>query len=76
MTREIANIDFGKWMKEKRKAKGITQETFAHDFGIGQNVVSLYETGQRMPHLDEFEDMVRYFGAEIVIRERNEREEE
>ena len=70
MRREIETINFGKWMKEHRKRRGISQEDLSEKILTNKNTISRYETSDRFPPLDIAERIVNYFGAELVIREK------
>ncbi len=75
MKRIIETIDFGEWMKNKRKSMGITQEAFGHMVLSNKNTVSRWETGDRYPTLDVLERIVHVLGAEIIIREKGDIEQ-
>ena len=45
-------IEYGDFLKEKRLAKGYSQERVAQFLGISQQRYSRYELGQREPGLD------------------------
>ena len=70
MKQEVDSIDFGKWMKAKRKARHITQDRLSEIILTNKNTISRYESGDRLPPLDVAERIAKYFGAELVIREK------
>ena len=76
MKREIAGIDFGSWIKEKRKLNNLNQEQLADLVKCHTTSVGRWERGEQSPPLDITERIVKAFGAEIVIRERNYEERE
>ena len=69
MKREITSIDFGDWMKLKRKEKHMTQMGLANVSGVHYNSIGRWERGEDYPTLDMAEQIVKALGAEIVIRE-------
>lgn len=69
MKREITAIDFGQWIKEKRKAKGMLQGELSRMIPLNKNTLSRYETGDRLPPLDIAERICEILGAELVVRE-------
>lgn len=52
-------------MKELRKEKGITQESFAEILGVTGRTVSRWETGSNMPDLDILIQIADYYDVEI-----------
>lgn len=70
MRREIDSIDFGKWIKAKRKEKGWNQLQLARQIPRHPNSITRYETGDDFPPLDVAEKIVSLLGAELVIREK------
>ena len=57
----------GKFFKELRKEKGMTQEQFAEHMNVSGRTVSRWETGSNMPDLDILIEMADFF--EVDIRE-------
>ena len=55
----------GAFMKELRKEKGITQESFAEILGVTGRTVSRWETGSNMPDLDIVIQIADYYNVEI-----------
>lgn len=70
MKREVTSIEFGQWIKEKRKAAGLKQYELARMIPINSNTLSRYVTGEKLPSLDIAERICEIFGAELVIREK------
>ncbi len=63
----------GKFLKQLRKEKGLTQEQFAELFYISSRTVSRWETGSNMPDVDmliELADFYRIDVREIIDGER------
>ena len=71
MKREVNSIDFGKWIREKIKKSGIKQYDLAEMIPVHKNTLSRYVTGDNYPSLDVCEKICEIFGAELVIREKN-----
>jgi len=69
MKREINNVDFGKWIKEKRREKYINQEQLADKVNCHASSIGRWERGDDFPKLDVAERIVKALGAELVIRE-------
>ncbi|MCI9292491.1 MAG: helix-turn-helix transcriptional regulator, partial [Erysipelotrichaceae bacterium] len=42
----------GKFLKELRKQKGLTQEQIAEKFNVSNRTISRWENGNNMPDLD------------------------
>ena len=42
----------GRFLKELRKEKGITQEQLAEQFSVSNRTISRWENGNNMPDLD------------------------
>lgn len=55
----------GKFLKELRKKKGITQEQFAEMLGVSNRSVSRWENGVTMPDFDLLIQMAKYYDVEI-----------
>ena len=66
----IETIDFGRWMKAKRKRMKISQEGLARMILSNKNTISRYETGDRFPPLDVAERIVSILGGEFIILEK------
>lgn len=57
----------GRFIKELRKEKGLTQEKTAEQFQVSRRTVSRWETGSNLPDLDVLIEMADYF--EVDLRE-------
>lgn len=55
----------GRFLKQQRKEKGITQEQFAEIIGVSGRTVSRWETGSNMPDLDILIQIADYYEVEI-----------
>lgn len=66
----IETIDFGRWMKSKRKKMKLSQEELARIIISNKNTISRYETGDRFPPLDVAETIVKVLGGEFIILEK------
>ena len=63
----------GKFLKELRKEKGITQEEFAEMLNVSGRTVSRWETGTNMPDISLLVDIAEIFDvsiSEIINGER------
>ena len=66
-------MDFGKWIKEKRREKYINQDQLADKVNCHASSIGRWERGDDFPKLDVAERIVKALGGELVIREtRNE----
>ena len=59
------NINIGDKIHELRKAKGVTQETFATALGITGQAVSRWEAGGCYPDMEMIPTIANYFGISI-----------
>lgn len=57
----------GAFLKELRRAKGVTQEQLAETLSVSRRTVSRWETGSNMPDLDILVEIADYY--EVDIRE-------
>lgn len=71
---EMNMVDFGRWMKAKRKEKHLSQERLSEIILTNKNTISRYETGDRFPPLDVAERIAAVFGAEFILREKGHEE--
>lgn len=65
--------EIGKFLKELRKEKGITQEQFAENLNVSGRTVSRWETGTNMPDISLLVDIADFFDVsipEIINAER------
>ena len=69
MTQEKQNIDFGTWMKEKRREQKLHQDDLARKANCHTTSIGRWERGEDYPPLDKVEDIVKVFGAVLIIRE-------
>ena len=58
--------NIGKFVKENRKAAGVTQEEFAVRAGLGLRFVRDLEQGKETVRLDKVNQARRMFGMEAV----------
>lgn len=56
----------GQFIREKRKAAGLTQEEFALRSGLGLRFVRELERGKETVRLDKVNTALRMFGMEAV----------
>ena len=57
----------GKFLKELRKQKGLTQEQIAEKFNVSNRTISRWENGNNMPDLDILIELSDYY--EVDLRE-------
>ncbi len=57
----------GKFLKELRKQKGLTQEQLAEKFNVSNRTISRWENGNNMPDLDILIEISDYY--EVDLRE-------
>lgn len=57
----------GKFLKELRKQKGLTQEQLAEKFNVSNRTISRWENGNNMPDLDVLIEISDYY--EVDLRE-------
>lgn len=55
----------GRFLKELRKEKGMTQEQLAEYLNVSGRTVSRWETGVNMPDLDILIELADYYGTDI-----------
>ena len=65
----------GKFVKEQRKALGLTQEEFAMRSGLGLRFVRELEQGKQTVRLDKVNQALAMFGMEAVPGKMGERDE-
>ena len=58
-------LKMGRFIKELRKSKQMTQEQLAEVFGASRRTVSLWETGNNLPDLDILVEMADYFRIDL-----------
>ena len=54
-------MSFAERLKTLRKSKGLTQDEFSRQTGIGRSAVSMYESGKRMPSYKVLSDLSKFF---------------
>lgn len=69
MKREVEWLDFGEWVKEKRRKMGYTQEQLARMVSVNKNTLSGYLKGYNRMPLDIAEKLCNVLDAELVVRE-------
>lgn len=74
MKQVIENIDFAKWLKAKRKERHLSQTELANKLYVYQNSIGYWERGEKTPRLEDAERIVKFFGCELVIREKRDEE--
>ena len=60
-------LKIGRFLKDLRKEKGLTQEQLAEQFHISRRTVSRWETGSNLPDLDILIEIADYY--EVDLRE-------
>ncbi len=55
----------GLFLKELRKAKGLTQEQLAEQFSVSNRTVSRWETGSNMPDISILVEIADYYDVDI-----------
>ena len=55
----------GRFLKDLRKEKGLTQEQLAEQFRISRRTVSRWETGSNLPDLDILMEMADYYDVDL-----------
>lgn len=66
----------GRFLKDLRKEKGITQEQAAEYFGVAGRTISRWETGNNMPDLNILIDIASFYNVEVVEILNGERKNE
>jgi transcriptional regulator with XRE-family HTH domain len=61
----IDQIKIGKFLKELRKEKELTQEQMAEKFGVSSRSVSRWENGNTMPELGILVELAEYYEVDI-----------
>ena len=61
----IDQMKIGKFLKELRKEKELTQEQLAEKFGVSSRSVSRWENGNTMPELGILVELAEYYGVDI-----------
>jgi transcriptional regulator with XRE-family HTH domain len=58
-------LTFGKRLRELRQAKGMTQESLAHEAGLDRTYVSSVERGERNISLENIQRLALALGVNI-----------
>lgn len=61
-------LDLADLMFETRVGAGMTQAQLATALGIGQSTVAAWESGDRVPRVDELERLAQVCGKRLHIR--------
>ena len=64
---KMDQVKIGKFLKELRKQKGLTQEQIAEKFNVSNRTISRWENGNNMPDLDILIEISDYY--EVDLRE-------
>ena len=70
--------DFGKFISELRKEKGLTQLQLAEKLNVTDKAVSRWETGKNFPDIEIFSDLAKILEvsvSELLEGKRIEKEE-
>lgn len=59
------NYEFGKFISQLRKEKGLTQLQLAEKLNVTDKAVSRWETGKNYPDIEIFEDLSKIFDVSI-----------
>lgn len=59
------NNEFGKHLREKRSALGLTLKELADDVGVNRNTILLWEEGGNLPNLHYAIILADYFNCSI-----------
>lgn len=66
----------GRFLKELRNEKKITQEQFAEHLGVSNRTISRWETGSNMPDISLLVEIAEYFDVDILEIINGERKSE
>ncbi len=58
-------IKIGKYLQERRKEKGLTQEQLAEHVGVARRTISRWETGSNMPDLDILIELSDFYDVDL-----------
>lgn len=61
----MKNNIFGKWLREFRIEKGISQQKLGEIFGFCNQTISFWESGSREPDLDTLLKIAHYFEVSL-----------
>ena len=60
-------MEFGEYLKKKRRLMGMSQADFGYYLGYGQHTVSSWEIGKTSPPFDMAKGIINTLGGEIRI---------
>lgn len=64
------SIQFGEFVKKKRRIMGLNQTDFAELIGATQHTISVWEQGNSTPPLDHAKYIIKVLGGELKIENR------
>jgi len=75
MGRESLSASFAKIVRRERLARGLSQETLAHQAGLHRTYVGLIERGERNPTIDVGHALAKVLGTHLseLIRDAERR---
>lgn len=56
-------VKIGRFMRELRKEKALTQEQLAEKFGVSNRTVSRWENGNNMPDISILIELADFYGV-------------
>jgi y4mF family transcriptional regulator len=62
-----ALVDLGRFVRERRKANGLTQSELALLAGVGRRFVSELENGKPSLQVDKVDTILRVFGMQLGV---------
>jgi transcriptional regulator with XRE-family HTH domain len=65
MTKQEISREFGTALKKLRAEKRIEQAALAKEIGFSNGIISLYETGKRIPTLYALLKLAEYFNVSL-----------
>ena len=63
-----ANMTFGEVLRKSRRLMGYNQTDFAELFGVCQNTISKWETGEYSPPFEDAQYILKRLGIKIVFK--------
>lgn len=61
------HMNIGELIKNIRSKQGITQESLAEDAQLSRNTIVNFETGKRIPRVDDLVKIAKALGVEVSI---------
>lgn len=58
-------IKVGKFIAQRRKERGFTQESLGERLGVTNKTISRWETGKYMPDIDKLQELSTYLGVSV-----------